>query len=191
MCSPLHRFALQLLGKQVGCVDLYDDLALEVASRVHVHVGVGDASKTKFARMGTSPIRVDRPVERQVVAGDVVDDGLRLGLDELDPAELRRIEGPSPELEECLAGHAPILEHMFDSRKGPKSRFHGAGPSFSRAETARVRARVSRKGLGGAQPSGRGRSGLRWGTSSTPTIAAMMRAAPSHPNGSSESPWST
>jgi len=34
--------------------------------------------------MEASPIWVDRPAEREEVAGDAVDDGLGLGLDELD-----------------------------------------------------------------------------------------------------------
>jgi hypothetical protein len=62
-------------------------------------------------------VGVDRPVEWQVVAGDVVDDRLRLDLDEFDPAEVRGIEGPTTELEELAVLHpGSVIEHMFDSQ---------------------------------------------------------------------------
>src|SRR5680860_1127899 len=42
----LPGLGVQLCPQQLGGVDLDDDLALEVLARIHVHVGVGDASKT-------------------------------------------------------------------------------------------------------------------------------------------------
>jgi hypothetical protein len=48
----------------------------------------------------------------------VVDDRLRLDLDELDPAELGRVERRPAEFEETVAFHvACTLEHMFERRQ--------------------------------------------------------------------------
>jgi len=44
-------------------------------------------------------IRVDRPVEGEIASRDVVDDRLGLDLDELDPPEVRSVEGPPAQLE--------------------------------------------------------------------------------------------
>ena len=55
--------------------------------------------------MAASPVRVDRPLEWEEVSGDVVDDGLGLDLDELDAAELGRVERPAGHLEQLLAFH--------------------------------------------------------------------------------------
>jgi hypothetical protein len=52
--------------------------------------------------MAASSVRIDRPVERQVVAGDVVDDRLGFRFDERDPAELRGVKGSAAELEELV-----------------------------------------------------------------------------------------
>jgi hypothetical protein len=67
--------------------------------------------------MGASPVRIDRPLERQELAGDVVDDRLRLDLDELDAPKLRRVEGPPGHLEELVPLHRPSIEHLFDQRQ--------------------------------------------------------------------------
>ena len=64
--------------------------------------------------MAASAIWIDRPVERQVVAGDVIDDRLRFDLDELDAAELGCVEGPSADLEQGLALHPDMIEHTFE-----------------------------------------------------------------------------
>jgi hypothetical protein len=45
----------------------------------------------------------------------VVDHGLGFDLDALDAAEGGRVESAAGELEEALGGHAPTLEHLFDS----------------------------------------------------------------------------
>jgi hypothetical protein len=55
--------------------------------------------------VAASAVRIDCPVERQVVAGDLVDDRLRFRLDELDAAEVRRVEGAAAKLEERLVLH--------------------------------------------------------------------------------------
>src|SRR5436309_1193018 len=60
---------------------------------------------TVGAGMTASPVRVDGPLEWEEVAGDVVDDGLGLDLDELDAAELGRVERPAGHLEQLLAFH--------------------------------------------------------------------------------------
>src|SRR5947209_17594442 len=70
--------------------------------------------------MAASPVGVDRPVEGQELPGDVVDDGLRLDLDELDPTELGRVEGPPSHLEQLVAFHRCNLEHVFDRRQPGK-----------------------------------------------------------------------
>jgi hypothetical protein len=73
--------------------------------------------------MRAPPIRVDGPVEGEEVAGDVVDDRLRLDLDELDAAKLRRVEGASTKLEETVALHGSCsVEHMFEWDKAGMSR---------------------------------------------------------------------
>src|SRR4029450_7514468 len=73
-----HRDALalpalrrELAPEYLGSVDLDDDLRFEVATGIHVEEGVGRTSEAVGTGMTASPIRIDRPVERQVVAGDV------------------------------------------------------------------------------------------------------------------------
>ena len=117
----------QLAPQDVGRVHLHDDLRLEVAAGVHVEIGVGRPGEAVDARVRAAAVGVDRPVERHRAARNAVDDPLRLDLDELDPAELRRVDVTSRDLEE-LFGHAPTLEHMFDSGK---VRAHGRGRSGS------------------------------------------------------------
>src|SRR5262245_22595934 len=122
MPSPFHFFAAS--WRRRTCVALILTTILVSKSRpasMSRKVCVGRA-KQKFARVRTPPVRIDRPAERQVVAWDVVDDRLALGLDELDAAELGRIEAPPRDLEELLWGHARTIEHMFDSRQAAARR---------------------------------------------------------------------
>jgi hypothetical protein len=51
--------------------------------------------------MRAAPVGVDRPVERHGPAGNAVDDALGLDLDELDPAELRRVDVPPAISKSC------------------------------------------------------------------------------------------
>src|SRR5216110_2022578 len=57
------------------------------------------------AGMTASSIRIDRPVEREELPGNVVDDRFRFYLDELDTLELRGVEGPPADLEQGLPFH--------------------------------------------------------------------------------------
>src|SRR3990170_4875126 len=57
------------------------------------------------ASVTATSVGVDRPVEWEVVAGDVVDDRLGLDLDEFDPAEVRGVEDPPTQLEEPAVLH--------------------------------------------------------------------------------------
>src|ERR671936_695046 len=86
------------------------------------HENLGVTPEAVNTGMAASPIRVDRVLERQVVARNLVDDRLALRLDELDPAELRGVERPSGDLEE-LFGHRPRIEHMFESLQLPERVF--------------------------------------------------------------------
>src|SRR5919197_696318 len=64
--------------------------------------------------MGASSIWIDRPIEREELSGDVVDHRFRFDLDELDPSELRGVEGPPADLEQGLPFHWSRIEHTFD-----------------------------------------------------------------------------
>ena len=108
----------ELAPQHVGRVHLDHDLRLEVATGVHVQERVRRASEAIDARVGAPSVGIDRPVERHRPAGDAVDDTLRLDLDELGPAELRRVDVTPGDLEE-LFGHPVTLEHMFDCGKRP------------------------------------------------------------------------
>jgi hypothetical protein len=104
----------------LGAVDRVPDL--EVGERLRPSVGHEDRRVSRHAvdaRVAAPPVGVDRPVERQVAARDVVDDRLGLDLDELDAAEVRRVEGAPAQLEQPLAArsrlsHPRIIEHVFD-----------------------------------------------------------------------------
>ena len=63
--------------------------------------------------MTAPPVRIDRPLERQVVAGDVIDYRFRLDLDELDAAKRGRVEGPPTKLEELVPTHRRILARTY------------------------------------------------------------------------------
>lgn len=112
------------------------------------------------ARMGASSVWVDRPVEGEEVAGDLVDDGFRFGLDELDAAEVRRVERPSPKLEDLVTAHPDIVSNVCSCATA------GAGQSNSGS---------------GRSSSGIGFSRVRCGSASTDTIAPKMRTAPNQP----------
>ena len=62
--------------------------------------------------MRTPPVHVDRPLEGQVITGDVVDDRLRLDLDELDALEMGRVEGAPTKLEELLSAHPGSIANV-------------------------------------------------------------------------------
>jgi hypothetical protein len=75
------------------------------------------------ARMRAPAVRVDRPRERQRSPGHVVDDRLRLSLDELDAPKLGSVGADAPKLEELLIqGHGrDRIEHTFEHAQ-PRSR---------------------------------------------------------------------
>ena len=97
----------------IANIDLRDRLGSPIG-----HENLGVTPKAVNTGMAASPIGVDRVLERQVVARDLIDDRLALRLDELDPAELRGVERPPGDLEE-LFGHRPRIEHMFESLQLP------------------------------------------------------------------------
>ena len=93
--SSRFQLGLRELGaQQLRHVDLDDDLPLEVSAGVQVEVGVGIAGEAVGAGMRAAPERVDRPVEREVVAGHLVERRLGPDLVEVDAEGLRSIEGP-------------------------------------------------------------------------------------------------
>ena len=67
--------------------------------------------------MTATSIRVQRPVEREVVARDLVEDGLRFGLYEFDAAEMRGVERPAPELEELARLHPGSIPNVCSISK--------------------------------------------------------------------------
>ena len=141
--------------QQLRGVDLDDDLRLEVLARIHIEERVSRASEAEDASMAASPVGVDRVVERQVVAGDVVDDRLGLDLDELDAPEVRGIEGASPQFEKAISCHPATIEHMFDSCTSGAQRYEQRLGSFGSDRSIR--------GMHGsiAQGARRRRSGVR------------------------------
>ena len=119
------------LGRDIAAVPAPYDRSADRVSHLHVGDGFrapvrrqdrGFGTDTVAAGMTATPIRVDRPVEREVVPGHVVDDRLALGLDELHPPELGRVEPSSRDLEQGLGGHPRTIEHTFDSGKPSPSR---------------------------------------------------------------------
>ena len=93
MCSPFHRFAASSRRSTSGAFTFTTIFESKSRPGVHVEVRVCRTGEAVRAGMRASSIRVDRPVERQGAAGHAVDDRLRLGLDERDAPELRRVEG--------------------------------------------------------------------------------------------------
>src|SRR5262245_4889019 len=113
--GPLRRFPMrEHLRRDVAAVptphrrpvDALPDLDLRKLLRPSVsHQDRGVTGRAVHTRMGATSIRIDRPLEREEVARDAVDDRLRFDLDALDPTELWRVERSSRDLEELLAGH--------------------------------------------------------------------------------------
>jgi len=97
----------KLRSQQLGRVDLDHYLGFEVPAGVHVHIRVRYARKAVSARMRAASVGIDRPVEREVGPGDVIDDRLGLDLDELDAPEVRGIESAAAKLEQLLTLHSP------------------------------------------------------------------------------------
>src|SRR6185436_9486753 len=126
------------------------------------------------ARVHAAPVRVDRPVEREVAARHAIDDGLRLDLDALDPPELRGVERPPGELEELLFGHGwDTIEQVFESRQSPSrgtraniERWRRSWPRPGKGSTPSGAHRRVSSSPTGPSPSWR-RPGPRCGRSST------------------------
>src|SRR5262249_51343980 len=112
-------------------IDLDDDLTLEVPAGIQIQVGVGVAGEAVNARVLATPERVDRPIERQVVARHLVEGGLGSDLVEIDAERLGRVEGP-----DSLGGQpgqAPPLLPL-DLLSIPAHRLSSLAPSGSRVE---------------------------------------------------------
>src|SRR5262249_52513424 len=128
---PLPAWLPQLRREHLWDIDLDDDLTLEVPAGIQVQVGVGVAGGAVNARVPASPERVDRPIERQVVARHLVEGGLGSDLVEIDAERLGRVEGPDSL--DVQPGQAPPLLPL-DLLSIPAHRLSSLAPSGSRVE---------------------------------------------------------
>src|SRR5687768_14706096 len=106
MCSPFQRRARSSRRSTWAALTLttiFVSKSRPASMSMYVCVVL---AKQKGAGMAAPPIWVDRPIERQVVARDAVDDRLRLDLDEFESAESRRVETGPGQFEELLFTHA-------------------------------------------------------------------------------------